>query len=505
MTMTKYFDQVVPMADMPVSILTAALVGCGGVLFLVLRKYKRVEQDPMMAPSADMGTLPYLKNLLSTRGPQFLLDVARDVGYVSRAPGLNKPNWFLVGDPKVARKILENPNHPKPLRAYEVFNSVATGESFFATSGHRANHVRKSTSAAFSPQNVQRMGTIVENVLEEWIEKRLEPIFVQQNKSFDMDDEMIVLTSDVIARAAFDYIMSDEERWHIAMLLRRTMTAYFSQGLNPFKRFLPFMFAELRVAKREAKELHQFALRLIRSCRDKGDAANKNTVVYMMINDDQYVDDNQRGRDIMLYFFGGFETTAHSIAWTMLELGRHPKEQEWLRLALQEFEVANKNENLIHCPTLKHVTREILRLHTPASLGSVRLLDEEIVVKTSQNSHNSSLPKMLEQTIRLPKGSFASMPFYIILRNHYVFGDDADLFVPRRWENPTKEMQEAYMPFAVGRRNCQGQALANLELLTVVAKLAKLYHVEVEEEGEPHYMVALRPKGAKLVFTRVES
>ena len=92
----------------------------------------------------------------------------------------------------------------------------------------------------------------------------------------------------------------------------------------------------------------------------------------------------------------------------------------------------------------------------------------------------------------------------MLLRNHNIFYD-ADKFDPSRWENPTDEMQKAFLPFAVGKRNCQGQALANLELNTFVGRLLQSYRLEVVDEGEPHYMVSLRPKGSRLRLTKLEN
>jgi cytochrome P450 len=95
------------------------------------------------------------------------------------------------------------------------------------------------------------------------------------------------------------------------------------------------------------------------------------------------------------------------------------------------------------------------------------------------------------------------MPFYVLMRNHNIF-QNPDSFNPSRWERPTDQMLRAYLPFAAGKRNCQGQALATMELNSVVARVVRAYKLEVVEEGAPYYMIALSPKGSKILVSKIE-
>ena len=359
-----------------ISIGAVAVVAVAGY-HVLFRKNVDVNRLP---PAPKMGLLPFLKQLLGFQGPQFALDVAREIGYIYRTPGLTTPCWMVVSEPTLARQILENPLSLKPFQAYELFDKATGGETFFPVNGPRANHVRKSTAAAFSPQAVKHMAKIVEEVLENWIQNRLEPLYVKVNKPLDMDEEMILVTTDVIALAAFDYKLSEEERRDFATKMRQVMTIFFHQGLNPLRKFFGACFSDIREARKTAQELtNDYGYRFLKACRDNPEP-NPNSVISLMLQDKEYENDDQRARDIMLYFFGGFETTAHSIAWTMLELARHSEEQTKLRSALYDFVAANGNEDIKACPELKHVTREVLRLHTPAALGPCRVADKDIPI-----------------------------------------------------------------------------------------------------------------------------
>jgi cytochrome P450 len=122
------------------------------------------------------------------------------------------------------------------------------------------------------------------------------------------------------------------------------------------------------------------------------------------------------------------------------------------------------------------------------ALGPIRLVTEDITLPGNK---------------MIPKGSWCMVHFYSLFRNHTVF-ENPDSFCPSRWENPSEESLRAVVPFALGRRNCQGQALAKTELNTAVARLCSSYSFDVVEEGAPDFIITLKPKGSKLAVKRLD-
>lgn len=179
----------------------------------------------------------------------------------------------------------------------------------------------------------------------------------------------------------------------------------------------------------------------------------------------------------------------------MLELAQNPKEQVNLRKSLDEFKKSGDSPDMKLCPQVKMVTREVLRLHPAGALGSTRVIASAIEVKN---------PVDKTESWTIPRGSFCQILSYVVLRNHHVFGDDVDNFVPSRWESPTENMLKAYLPFAAGKRNCQGMALAYLELHAIISRIAVKYELEVENEGTSEYMVTLRPEGSTIFVKRLD-
>ena len=291
--------------------LTAALAYGVAVLFAARKKINDTTKH--LPPAPDCGFLEYITNLLSPKGPMYALEIARTVGYITRTPGMpnfmNNFAWVNIADPTLARAILEDSQATKPRQAYEFFDRACGGENFFTSNGPRATHVRKSTSAAFSAQNVKKMGAVVEEVLDQWIEKRLEPLYVQTGRGVDCDEEFMMVTTDVISRAGFDYELSPDERLEFSNKMRTIMTVFFGQNLSITRKLFGFMFADIREARRLVTELkNKYGYAILNASRNNSNP-NTASIVHLMLQDTQYDNDDQRARDIMLYFFAGFEVS----------------------------------------------------------------------------------------------------------------------------------------------------------------------------------------------------
>jgi cytochrome P450 len=319
------------MPDLLLYVLSAALAYLIGSF--VWRYQKLQETLKHLPPAPDCGFIDYLTQLLGSQGPQFALQQARKIGYINRTPGIPSMMkdlaWVSIAEPTLARSILEDPQSTKPWEAYQFFDKAISGENFFTSNGTRANHVRKSTAAAFSGQNMKKMAVVVEQVLDQWVEERLEPLYVQTGKAIDFDEEMMIVTTDVIAQAGFEYELSPEERVDFTHKMRKLMDVFFHQNLHLGKKLFGFMYADVREARRLAVELKEtFGYKFLHACRENPNPGPGN-IVHLMLKDDDYENDDQRARDVLLYFFAGFEVSAvlvhvyfklESIGWKVLTM-----------------------------------------------------------------------------------------------------------------------------------------------------------------------------------------
>ena len=78
------------------------------------------------------------------------------------------------------------------------------------------------------------------------------------------------------------------------------------------------------------------------------------------------------------------------------------------------------------------------------------------------------------------------------------------MFKPSRWENPTREQSMSLLTFSLGKRGCQGQALANAEMNEILYKLISKFHFDIVEKGEPQNVLLFKPVGTVLSVKTVD-
>lgn len=132
-------------------------------------------------------------------------------------------------------------------------------------------------------------------------------------------------------------------------------------------------------------------------------------------------------------------------------------------------------------PYLSNVIREALRVYSP-SLMAPWEADEDMVIAG----------------VTIPKGTTIQTVPAMVQLNPSIWGDDAEVFVPGRWDSLTGD---ASSPFSIetflnGPRMCPGKALALLEIKVLLAAMIKEFHFEmVNDEIEVRNpSLTLKPK-----------
>jgi cytochrome P450 len=105
----------------------------------------------------------------------------------------------------------------------------------------------------------------------------------------------------------------------------------------------------------------------------------------------------------------------------------------------------------------------------------------------------------------IPAGSTVLVSQYILQRDPR-FWEDADKFLPERWE--TQSIKEAgqkniYFPFGGGVRRCIGESFAWAEGILLVAAIARKWrlHLDPDQKVAVKPLITLRPKfGMKMTI-----
>jgi cytochrome P450 len=180
----------------------------------------------------------------------------------------------------------------------------------------------------------------------------------------------------------------------------------------------------------------------------------------------------------------------YTISYALTELSKNRNIQTQLRQELKGVNKDRQNKKEIETSLLKRVIKETLRLWPVAAGGGIRVVPDDMVVKSDDGKGGKRL-------MTLPKGSVAHIVTYPLLRDMDVF-DRPDEWLPDRWINTTNEMKTSFMPFMVGRRSCPGQLLAMAETEVFLTRLVRDYEWFLVKETEPEYTITLKVKGTIL-------
>jgi cytochrome P450 len=457
-------------------VLTATLT----FAFVLWRKKVRFDSTPNLPPNAPGRSMDIAARMRSVDLHNYILETSRNVGKIVRFPLIPLLHNFMIADYKVARIVLENASCKKWTAGYGFFNKVCGGDNFFAAEEERHRHVRKATSVAFAKNSVEQMMESVETILDQWLDDKKEK---SGNDDFECEigDEMQIVTIQAIGKIGFNYDFSEDETVAVRDSLAIAYKEYAqNQRRYPQRKLFGIFYPGVRRAWQATRTLNKICGAVLKAYKP-GSAPN--SVLDCIQKDKNYKDDGERVRDIIVYLAGGYDTTSSTISWTLLELAKNTSIQQKLRSELRELPESQRRQ----CTALKHTIKESMRLNITAPLGALRILP-------------SALP--IGENIILPAKSMVFIATYAIQRDRDIF-DQPDNFVPERWENPTPEMQQSWMGFSMGRRNCVGQALANAELSVVLAKLCCDYEWSVIVEGNGEFYVTLKTIGTVLKAKKV--
>ena len=198
------------------------------------------------------------------------------------------------------------------------------------------------------------------------------------------------------------------------------------------------------------REYGQIAVRNTRSAS----ASSKATLFSKIVNENAFGTLNGTEIDLMIadeasnFMIGGTDTTSTTLTYLIWAVLRHPQVKQRLLAELLTMPADPTARELEVAPYLNRVIDETLRLYS-AVPGSLR--------RTTPSGG------AMLAGYNLPGNTVVCTQAYTFHRNSSVF-QEPWCFDPDRWINPTKEMQNNFIPWGLGSRSCAGIHLAKLEM-----------------------------------------
>ncbi|KAJ7506043.1 cytochrome P450 [Mycena galericulata] len=267
--------------------------------------------------------------------------------------------------------------------------------------------------------------------------------------------------------------------------------------------------------------------RLARMMRELGDAfltANNRegdtdkSVIGLLVKSasTERISQEEVSAQINVLLLAGYETTAISLTWALIELSRNPAIQAKLRDELLQVGGEPTWEELSNgLPFLDALTCEILRFHPPLNELQRTAAEDDILPLTAplETASGASVDGVFVR-----KGTSIVVPIRAINRAAEFWGPDAKTFNPARWLNSSGDVQRAQeiqgyrhlLTFSDGARMCLGKGFALAEFKAVLSVLVRNYTFELPQgpetvigkyqnilprpkvEGEKGYAVPLR-------------
>ncbi|OAL44042.1 cytochrome P450 alkane hydroxylase, partial [Pyrenochaeta sp. DS3sAY3a] len=208
-----------------------------------------------------------------------------------------------------------------------------------------------------------------------------------------------------------------------------------------------------------------------------------------------------RGQIINL-LAAGRDTTACLLSWTFFLLVRHAKVMAKLRHEIAEIctpDMVLDRDTLRKLPYLQNVLKETLRLY-PSVPVNTRTAMRTTILPTGGGPDRTS-------PVLIPKGSAVAFSVYSMHRRTDLYGMDAELFRPERWDeempmqqNPTNA-KWGYLPFHGGPRMCLGLDFALTEAAYTTVRILQRFHKISLPEGEIVEPVGVEKQTMTLVIS----
>jgi cytochrome P450 len=339
------------------------------------------------------------------------------------------------------------------------------GKSVLLTEGAEHRRARKLLSPPFHGQRMRAYGTLMLDTAlrrtSEW----------QVGHPFKALDMMLTITLDMIIEAVFG-VSKSSPRVH----------AFREQLVSLIEGFHPMLFAKFfrrRIFppwvrfQRAYEALRQQIFALINENRSQLEGREDILSLLIKARDEQGqgLSDQEIMDQLIAILFGGHDTTAVTLSWSLYLLHRNPEALSRLRAELAALGSQPEPEAITSLPFLEAVLNETLRLYPPVELINRKLLRPLTLLGWE-----------------LPAGTVVAAGGPATHRLETLY-PEPDTFKPERFLARTYSPFE-FMPWGGGNRRCLGAAFAMYEMKLVLAAILLRCELRLLDKGE----VTLAPR-----------
>ncbi|KAJ5036242.1 hypothetical protein NUH16_004112 [Penicillium rubens] len=369
------------------------------------------------------------------------------------------PDQVDICDTSAVKEIHKTNSRFAKTAFYRKLSVGNVPTTFSTTDRHFHTHRRRLLAAPISDSSLARLEPLIANRVRMAVNKITMDLMA--HGTTDVFKWWLFMATDVIGELTFGdsfRMLEIGKKNQYSLDMERLIS------LQPYRMKYPFLvkiarYVPLPVIKDTARaegRLQTYAMQSVDRYKKliSQNPSNPKQTLFTKLFDEKsgmsYSDIIQEARG---YIVAGSDTTAVTLTYLTYSVCRDNRVREKLVAELATIPEPVTDKSLRDLPYLNQVINETLRLYTAVPFGLPRLVPPE---GARFNGYH------------VPGGTTVSTQAYSLHRDHAIF-PDPDNFNPERWENTTKEMKDASLPFGGGSRICLGIHLARMELRLATA------------------------------------
>lgn len=437
------------------------------------------------------------------RTPEFLTDRFHAMGrYTFRISILGTSN-FITADPKNVQAVLASQFTDFAMGQARKTNLKAVlGRSIFAVDGKAWHSAREAVRPIFSRENIANL---------DMLEKHVQTLFACiespgiDEAGWTRPTGLAKLFPAIAIDSATELFLGHSTHSLQARLNGEPLQHNFHWAFEQVQATLSIRM-RLRslywlYGNRELKECMGILNAFVANAIKLADASKREGQYdYLNTLRERCADEAEVSEQVLGLLAAGRDTTASLMSWVFYCLVRNPRVFEKLRLVVaEEFgpyspdakEVRREItfQKLKGCRYLQHVMNETLRLHSIVAFNS-RMAVGNTTLPTG-GGPDGTMP------VFVPAGTEVNFSTHVMHRRKDLWGEDADDFVPERWESMRPGW--SYAPFNGGPRICIGQQFALTEAGYIIVRLLQRYDavegLDIDPARDYHYFTIVAAPG----------
>ncbi|WP_420627634.1 cytochrome P450 [Candidatus Leptofilum sp.] len=409
---------------------------------------------------------------------RFFLQLTRDYGDVVQYRATPE-SAFLLNHPDFVKHILvsNGRNYNKDTHLNKYMLQAVTGQGLLTSENPLWRKQRRLIQPFFHRRYLANFADLMVAATDETL-ARLDR-YASQNEPFDMANEMMTLTLNIVSRALFGYD-TDAQAEQIGEAVN-TLIEIAKPKRKRFQETLKVLDAIVfdiiqRRRQRPHAEQHDLLDMLIQArYEDSGEGMS-----------DQQIRD-----EVMSLLIAGHETTANTLGWLWYLLAQQPAVVSQIEAELEAV-LNGRTVTVADFPQLLYcdkVIKEAMRLYPSAwSISRRALVDDEI------------------GGYEIPKGAIVAVSPYTLHR-HPTFWPEPEKFDPERFtpEQEAARHRYAYIPFGAGARKCIGDQFALMESIIILPTTLQRFRLQLVPDHpiDEHALVTLRARQGILMTATV--